>query len=120
VRFTLRGEPSKVGICHCQECRKATGTAFVFYADWPRDAFESQGDVRTFAGRSFCPACGSRLFHLHEDAGAVEIMVGALDEAPSDLTPSREGWIKRREPWLHAVEGTEQAQEDPGQGRRDG
>ena len=24
-RFELRGEPLKVGLCHCTECRKATG-----------------------------------------------------------------------------------------------
>ena len=51
-----------VGTCHCTECRKATGGAFLSYAYWPRLAFSSTGETRAFAGRSFCPNCGSRLF----------------------------------------------------------
>jgi hypothetical protein len=111
VRFIVRGEPHVVGVCHCADCRKATGSAFLFYADWPREAFEATGETRTYQGRSFCPTCGGRLFHLTERG--VEIDVGALDDAPGDLRPTREGWIKRREPWLHPVPGTSQHEEDP-------
>lgn len=113
VRFKVRGEPVKVGLCHCFECRKATGAAFVFYADWPRSAFQFTGSAVEFAGRSFCSTCGSRLFHLGEGKDQVEIMVGALDDAPSDLLPTREGWIKRRELWLAPLGTAGQFQEDP-------
>ena len=65
-RFELTGEPLKVGICHCMECRKATGAIYVTYADWPRSAFELLGEAREYRGRSFCPTCGSRVFHLSE------------------------------------------------------
>jgi hypothetical protein len=110
VRFEVRGSPLKVGICHCFECRKATGTAFLAYADWPIAAFTHTGDTREFAGRSFCGICGSRLFHLL--GSAVEISIGALDDGPSDLVPMQEGWIKRRERWLRPIAGAEQAEED--------
>jgi hypothetical protein len=64
VRFSVRGEPLVVDTCHCADCRKATGAAFVVCADWPRSTFTSAGQVQVFNGRSFCPACGSRVFHL--------------------------------------------------------
>jgi hypothetical protein len=111
VRFEVRGAPLKVGICHCFECRKATGSAFFAYADWPRDAFTYSGATREFVGRRFCGTCGSRLFHLSESAA--EISIGALDDGPSDLVPTQEGWIKRREHWLQPIAGAEQAIEDP-------
>jgi hypothetical protein len=111
VRFVLVGEPVKVGICHCSECRKATGGVFVAYADWYAEAFSYSGFVETYKGRSFCPLCGSRLFHLAEDG--VEVMLGALDDVPSGLVPTREGWITRREPWLHAVDSAGQYDKDP-------
>ena len=111
VRFEVRGEPAKIGICHCQECRKATGAAFVAYADWPRSALTFTGEGRSFRGRSFCPVCGSRLFHLSDHEA--EIMIGALDDAPSDLVPTREGWVKRREHWLEPVPGASHSEEDP-------
>ena len=113
VRFEVRGEPIKVGVCHCLECRKATGAPCVFYADWPRSCLQFTGAVSEFRGRSFCPICGSRLFHLEEGNGQVEIMIGALDDAPSDLLPTREGWIKRRELWLTPVGTAGQFEEDP-------
>lgn len=111
VRFEVRGAPLKVGVCHCIECRKATGAAYVAYADWPRSAFTATGEAREFRGRSFCPICGSRVFHLSE--GQAEIMIGALDEVPSDLSPTREGWIIRREHWLIPIAEAGQFERDP-------
>jgi hypothetical protein len=111
VRFTLTGEPVKVGNCHCMECRKATGAVFFAYADWPRAAFTCTGEAREFEGRSFCATCGTRLFHLNTDW--VEVALGALDDGPGDLVPTVEGWIKRRELWLAPVAGASQWNEDP-------
>jgi hypothetical protein len=111
VRFEVRGEPTVVGVCHCLECRKATGAVAMAYADWPSEAFLVEGEAREYAGRSFCPACGSRLFHL--SPGTVEILLGAFDDAPGDLAPTREGWIIRREHWLAPVGGASQLDRDP-------
>ncbi|MBN9020880.1 MAG: GFA family protein [Rhizobiales bacterium] len=111
VRFVLRGEPLVVGLCHCRDCRKATGGVAMAYADWPASAFTFEGEASAFRGRSFCAVCGSRLFHLQTET--VEVMLGALDEAPTDLRPVQEGWTIRREPWLAAVPGAVQADRDP-------
>lgn len=111
VRYEVRGEPKLTGLCHCTDCRKETGSAFLYYADWPREAFSVNGEYRTYADRSFCPECGTRLFHLSEDE--VEICLGSLDDAPTEIAPAQEGWIKRREPWLLPVAGASQHHEDP-------
>lgn len=111
VRYEVRGEPLKSGLCHCTDCRKETGSAFLFYADWATEAFSVTGDYRTYSGRSFCPICGTRLFHLSE-TGA-EICLGSLDAAPAGLAPEVEGWIRRREPWLSPVANAGQHREDP-------
>ncbi|RYE10257.1 MAG: GFA family protein [Hyphomicrobiales bacterium] len=111
VRFTLRGEPSAVGICHCMECRKATGAVAMAYADWPAGSFSFSGAVQAFCGRSFCPACGTRVFHLRPGGGA-EVLLGALDDGPGDLVPTQEGWTIRREHWLAPVAGAAQFERD--------
>jgi hypothetical protein len=74
VRFELRGEPPKVGLCHCTKCRKATGSAFLAYADWPPLAFSFAGEVRHYRRRSFCPVCGSRLFHLSDEQAEINLL----------------------------------------------
>ena len=87
-----------------------TGSAFLAYADWRPEQFEYTGQVSTFKGRSFCPACGSRLFSLNDHQA--EIYLGTLDVAPNGIAPVAEGWVKRREPWLSPIEGALQYQED--------
>jgi len=64
------------------------------------------GELATYDGRSFCPRCGSRLVCFGESA--VEIRIGSLDDAPFELQPEAEIWIKRREPWLPPVSGASQ------------
>jgi hypothetical protein len=111
VRYRLVGEPFLIGTCHCADCRKESGSVFTFYAKWPLADFSYRGNISTSHGRSFCPACGGRLFDLHADD--VEIRLGSLDDAPSDLFPQQEGWVKRREHWLEPAEGVPQFEEDP-------
>ncbi|MBY5560713.1 GFA family protein [Rhizobium leguminosarum] len=110
VAYRVEGEPLRVGLCHCADCRKSSGSAFTFFAVWPRLAFSHNGEIATFSGRSFCPACGSRLFCLRDDEA--EIRLGSLDSPPTDLAPGYEVWIKRREPWMHSLPGADQYAED--------
>jgi len=42
----------------------------------------------------------------------VEIRLGSLDEAPFELKPEAEVWVKRRESWLPPVEGAAQHDEN--------
>jgi hypothetical protein len=110
VRYTVAGAPLRVGLCHCADCRRFGGSVFSAYGIWQRAAFDGAGDVTTYAGRSFCPLCGSRLYSL--TAGEAEVMLGSLDQAPTDLIPSYELWIKRRERWLQEMPWAEQFDQD--------
>jgi hypothetical protein len=58
--------------------------------------------------RHFCAKCGSSLYNVVDGANEVEIRVGALDDAPSDLIPTYELWLTRRENWLRPIDGAEQ------------
>jgi hypothetical protein len=110
VRYRVEGEPLRVGLCHCADCRKESGSSFVTFAVWPRSAFSSNGDFTTHMGRSFCPLCGARLFCLRDDEA--ELRIGSLDAAPNELAPEYEAWVKRREPWLAVLSGRPQHCED--------
>lgn len=111
VRYVVRGEPFHVGRCHCTDCRKLSGSTHTIYGHWPRDAFELTGTPARFRSESFCDTCGSHLGLLDDDAG-VEVYLGTLDEAPFELVPEAELWIKRREPWLPAIAGASQHEEN--------
>ncbi|HEY2309891.1 MAG TPA: GFA family protein [Gaiellaceae bacterium] len=110
VRYSVEGEPFHVGRCHCGDCRKRSGSAYTIYGQWPLSAFDVTGEYATHEGDSFCPLCGSRLFLL--DPEGVEVQLGSLDDAPFELRPEAEIWIKRREPWMHEIEGAAQYTEN--------
>jgi hypothetical protein len=97
VRLVASGRPFRVGLCHCLDCRKHHGTFFHAFAIFPEDAVTIEGETRAFAGRSFCPRCGSSVFGRTGDE--IEVGLGALD-APDQLTPTYELWTIRREAWL--------------------
>jgi hypothetical protein len=85
------------------------------YAHWPVEAFELSGEISSYDGRGFCPRCGSRLLDLTAvDRGdrLIEIRIGSLDEAPFELKPEHELWVKRRESWIPPVEGAAQHDEN--------
>ena len=106
VQLSVRGDPLRVGICHCTDCRQESGSAFTFYGIWPARQFERTGETSQFHGRHFCPRCGSRLFSV--DDREAELKLGILSVAPTALVPSYELWVKRREPWLQPVAGAVQ------------
>jgi hypothetical protein len=109
IHYRVEGEPMHVGCCHCADCRKRSGSAFAIYGHWPREAFEIEGELSTFDGDGFCATCGSRIGIVDDDT--VEINLGTLDDAPFRLVPETELWVKRREPWLHAIENAAQREE---------
>ncbi|SEL85861.1 Uncharacterized conserved protein [Roseateles sp. YR242] len=110
VRVAVRGEPLRVGICHCANCHKESGSAFTFYAVWPVAQFEHSGQTTESRGQHFCPRCGSPMFSVDEHEA--EIKLGSLSDVPSGLKPSYELWVKRREPWLQPIDGAVQYEED--------
>jgi len=97
VRFMARGQPLRVGLCHCMDCRKHHGALFHASAIFPEDAVTVEGETRSYQGRSFCPRCGSSVFSQTGDE--MELHLGALD-APDQFRPSYELWSTRREAWL--------------------
>ena len=97
VRIVATGQPYRVGICHCLDCRKHHGALFHASAIFPEEAVTIAGETSEYAGRHFCPRCGSSVFGRSEDE--VEVNLGALD-APNQFTPTYELWTVRRESWL--------------------
>jgi len=105
VRFTARGAPLRVGLCHCLTCRKSHASAFNAFAIYRAEQVVITGDTGSWNStpayeRHFCPACGSAVFG--RDGEEVELSLGSFDQ-PGLFEPQYELWIGRREPWLAAL-----------------
>jgi hypothetical protein len=99
VRLVATGAPRRVGVCHCLDCRKHHGALFFAAAIFAQDAVTVAGETHAYAGRHFCPRCGSSVFARSGDE--IEVHLGTLD-APDQLVPTYECWVVRRESWLPA------------------
>ena len=109
LRFRVEGEPRRVGVCHCLDCRKIHGAPFMSFAVFDAAQVAITGEARRFNtqpgyARGFCPECGSHVFA--EDEGGIELYHGGFDE-PDLLPPSYELWTVRRESWLELPSVTE-------------
>jgi hypothetical protein len=67
--------PLFTGNCHCKDCQRASGSAFVPAMIFPEADVVVRGEVKYFESkaesgnmhkRGFCPTCGSRMFATFE------------------------------------------------------
>lgn len=108
VTFTATAEPAFVGLCHCRNCQKDTGTAYVSVVGLPRPAltvtgttrqFDSIGDSGKATHRTFCPECGSTITHWADVMEElIMINIGSLDD-PGQVTPTMQIFCDSALPW---------------------
>ena len=89
VTLTLRAVPADYGTCHCEMCRRWTGSALLGVTVQQDDVMVGGADnVRTiqssdWAERAWCDRCGSGLWYRvtapGPHYGAYEIPIGLLE-----------------------------------------
>jgi len=108
IRFALSAPPSKVSICHCRMCQKASGAPFASLAEIEKSDFAwTRGEPTAFrsssiAERDFCRDCGTPLSFRRIDGPRIEIMTGAFDR-PDRLVPIRQYGTESRLGWVVAI-----------------
>jgi hypothetical protein len=107
VRFEVEPPFLRAGHCHCQRCRKHSGTAVCTQARVPKEQFRLlQGTalIRVYGKgegsvKAFCVNCGSSLFGGDWPNGPqVSIRMGAFDDDPG-IRPQFHTFVDDRAPW---------------------
>ena len=121
VRFEATGDPVRVGICHCKECQRRTGSAFGISCYVPKDKVKVlQGSMTTFERSSesgrwartrFCDVCGSTvLFDVEAQPQAMGVAGGAFDKTDwSD--PQLHAWARSAQKWYRVPDDANVLQE---------
>src|SRR5437764_10736244 len=97
LRFALSAPPTRVSICHCRMCQKASGAPFASFAEIDHDAFAwTRGTPAAFrsssiAERDFCANCGTPLSFRRVGGPKIEIMTGAFDRPDHAIPPPQFG-----------------------------
>ena len=110
VRYRMHSAPIVVHCCHCRECQRQTGSAFVLNAIIETDRFEHTGNVTEVTVPSgsgmgqvitSCAKCGVAVFSsykIREDK-VRNVRVGTLED-PDLCPPDVHIFTKHKQAWL--------------------
>jgi hypothetical protein len=103
------GEPALNAVCHCNSCKRRTGSAFGWSAYFTDDrVLQKVGDLKAYAvpgevpaTRYFCSHCGSTLYWKADILpGHTGIAGGCFADAAPLEAPSMSSYDDRRCAWV--------------------
>lgn len=118
ITYEAEVDPEAVGICHCTDCQRMTGTAYRVTVRSHKGAFKllsgqpsiyvktaESGNQRA---QAFCPECGTPLYATTvSNADVYGIRVGTTRQR-GQLQPKRQGWCQSALDWVMNLESLPQ------------
>ena len=109
---TATGDPVRVSICHCDGCKRRSGSGFALTTTWAEDQVRVAGETRQwtrigenggeFRGE-FCPTCGATVaYRIDARPGMVSIPVGAFADAAFPA-PHVEVFAEKAHSWIGKI-----------------
>jgi len=112
VEFEITGNFENFYLCHCERCRKDTGSAHganLFSSTADLKWLKGEDEVKTFdfnsTGhiKSFCSHCGSALPNLQRNGTLLVVPAGSLDtDVP--IKPQGHIYVSRKANWDRELE----------------
>lgn len=130
LRIEVQGEPRSVGVCHCLDCQRRTGSVFAALASFAAPykvsgtatEYVRVGDQGAKFKFRFCPVCGTHLFHTEvfqtehgkeiDEQSSVGVSIGAFGD-PGFPPPQVSVYDCRRHSWVELPPGTTLYDKDP-------
>ncbi|KAL0945279.1 hypothetical protein HGRIS_000788 [Hohenbuehelia grisea] len=112
VQFELQGKPLLHLVCHCENCQRWSGSAFLshyFLKPERVDIQQGKESVKTFSDpntssglpmlRSFCSECGSSLFMKLASEPFTLVCASAVDEK-YEIDPHKQLHSENQRSWV--------------------
>ena len=111
LRYESAGEPVFSLQCHCRDCQRSSGTAYIAAIRVPASGFRiTQGAPKRYVAKAdsgneitrvFCGDCGSPLYvQVSPRPDIIGIRVGSLDD-PSGFRAEADIFVGSAQPWDH-------------------
>lgn len=110
INYSTDAEPLFTGNCHCKDCQRSSGSAFIPAMLFPEKNVSICGEVKYYETasdsgnvhrRGFCQNCGSQLFAKFSTMpGMLGIKAGTLDN-PANYVPALDFYVASAAPWDH-------------------
>ena len=109
IRYRISAMPLTLYVCHCTTCQTQSGSAFGESLQVEQASLQVAGAPASFTRQSestvpatctFCPDCGTRLWHQRDNGSTVAVIKpGTLDDT-SWLKPVAHIWTLNKQPWF--------------------
>ncbi|HBS32751.1 MAG TPA: aldehyde-activating protein [Parvularcula sp.] len=114
VRYSCDGDPIMAGHCHCEDCRRSSGSGHSSHLAVPEGAVTMAGattgysraaDSGNLVTRHFCPTCGAAVYSTNPAmSGLVFLRASSLDD------------LEVFKPQMHVFAGRAASWDQPGGG----
>lgn len=108
IRYEVHGAPMQTSLCHCGDCRRASGAPAAAWTFFPPDSLRwTKGAPRVvrFAERLrlFCADCGTPLQFVDPALPEfTEVNTCSLDH-PEEFPPDDQCWTADEIPWMASL-----------------
>lgn len=114
VRYSCTAEPAMAGHCHCEDCRRSSGSGHSSHLMAPEASvtltgetkgYERAADSGNVVTRFFCPTCGAALFSRNAAMpGMMFLRASTLDDLELFI-PQMHVYASRAASWDHRQDG---------------
>ena len=104
VRYRVTGDPTWVGVCHCKQCQRWTGTAFFMAAYFLDTHVEVTGALKQYHYNSdesarwnrieFCETCGTTITMTGATTPGERAITGGTFDDPDWLDFKKHIWTE--------------------------
>jgi hypothetical protein len=109
IRYSGEAEIVRMIACHCTNCQRFTGSAFMPVFAVPKGTLVMTGNAQVYTvpggtsglplHRTFCSTCGSSLTVHRDDNTRINILAGTLDD-PSFFNPTANIYCETKQAWV--------------------
>jgi len=113
-RFCCLGLPQTVFACHCRECQKMSGSAFLVWLEFRQEQvdldlsrmkqYSRKGESGNRVNLYFCIDCGNSFYGTIEGRPGVFLTSGTF-ETTDWIKPMAHLWTDSAEHWLKSPDG---------------
>lgn len=110
VRYSCGAEPAMAGHCHCEDCRRSSGSGHSSHLAVPEASVTLTGEVKGYARpadsgnmvtRYFCPTCGAAIYSANRAMpGMMFLRASSLDDLEV-FKPQMHVYTARAASWDH-------------------
>lgn len=133
VQYVVRldAEPIDNVVCHCYNCHKQTGSAFLTATVFKKadvEVLNTRGHLKSFADtatdstkplhRYFCGNCGSSIYAINPRSEEIIIIfAGTFNDPDRFGTPFREQYVECRSHWIPSFDQLTHSRHNRGETR---